>query len=493
MELVHEFKQKDTNRKNTLMLFMMGITLVTGLVLALSTNETVTTIFYAVQLVIILGAYFLFQKILKKPGILPYLFVFIFYLSMLLFIIYQGSSASVFLILVFLSLFSAIQMDRKIFLSGFILGLVVLLSNYYVMDKSNEVMQQLFQYSILIQILTGIIFYFVIKMTDEKMNRLSELLSTSEKDSKEKEEQSQLVRESVKNILDKIAKANIQLQENLEKQNELNNAIQEISQASQSQAEQISDISNATNDTKQNVDIVHQTSEALFNDSSKSSELVAAGKEKMDTLNSNNQEMENTIGQLSKTFAELTDKIKETNQFADNIKEITEQTNLLALNASIEAARAGEAGKGFAVVADEIRKLADITGSTTEKITSNLSALNKANDSAVSQMDKSMQNFIISLQTTDEITGYFNNLATTTDTLTSALQNFTFLAEEVQGQTNGVEASTNELAAIIEQASASLEEMSATIDVLTNSNEGFAQMLNEAVEDTKAIRAHFQN
>src|SRR5215475_6788611 len=65
------------------------------------------------------------------------------------------------------------------------------------------------------------------------------------------------------------------------------------------------------------------------------------------------------------------------------IDEIAYQTNLLALNAAVEAACAGEHGKGFAVVGAEIRKLADQSKKSAERIATLVSDIHNATNASV--------------------------------------------------------------------------------------------------------------
>lgn len=77
---------------------------------------------------------------------------------------------------------------------------------------------------------------------------------------------------------------------------------------------------------------------------------------------------------------------EQTNQISNItslVSDLAGQTNMLALNAAVEAVRAGENGKGFSVIATEIRKLADQSKTSAQKISTLVGNIESAINSTV--------------------------------------------------------------------------------------------------------------
>ncbi|PSB44663.1 methyl-accepting chemotaxis protein [Cyanosarcina cf. burmensis CCALA 770] len=74
------------------------------------------------------------------------------------------------------------------------------------------------------------------------------------------------------------------------------------------------------------------------------------------------------VGAIAEQIMRLSEQTTQIGSISDLVADVANQTNMLALNAAVEAARAGEHGKGFGVVAGEIRKLADQSKKSAEKI-----------------------------------------------------------------------------------------------------------------------------
>jgi methyl-accepting chemotaxis protein len=74
------------------------------------------------------------------------------------------------------------------------------------------------------------------------------------------------------------------------------------------------------------------------------------------------------VDAIARQIVNLSEQTGQITIVSDLVADLASQTNMLALNAAVEAARAGEQGKGFSVVAGEIRKLADQSKKSADKI-----------------------------------------------------------------------------------------------------------------------------
>jgi hypothetical protein len=83
------------------------------------------------------------------------------------------------------------------------------------------------------------------------------------------------------------------------------------------------------------------------------------------------------IHHISEQSSVVLHSVKEIDQVAKMVREVSDHSQILGLNASIEAARAGEFGKGFSVVAVEIRKMAANSKNHTDTIRNTASKIDE--------------------------------------------------------------------------------------------------------------------
>lgn len=74
------------------------------------------------------------------------------------------------------------------------------------------------------------------------------------------------------------------------------------------------------------------------------------------------------VGASAHQAAKLGEHSQELVGVAHVVKDLAAQSRMMALNAGLEAARAGEQGRGFAVVAGEMRRLAEASASSADKV-----------------------------------------------------------------------------------------------------------------------------
>ncbi|MFN6485826.1 MULTISPECIES: methyl-accepting chemotaxis protein [unclassified Nostoc] len=94
------------------------------------------------------------------------------------------------------------------------------------------------------------------------------------------------------------------------------------------------------------------------------------------------------VGDIATQILHLSEQTNQIGTISTLVSDLASQTNMLALNAAVEAVRAGEHGKGFAVVAAEIRKLADQSKRSAEKINLLVLDIQKSTNSTVMVTDE---------------------------------------------------------------------------------------------------------
>ncbi len=121
--------------------------------------------------------------------------------------------------------------------------------------------------------------------------------------------------------------------------------------------------------------------------------------------------IKNKVAAIAEHIMRLSEQTTQIGSITNLVTDLANQTNMLSLNAAVEAARAGENGKGFGVVASEIRKLADQSKRSAEKINTLISDIQNAINVTVMVTEEGRKNAEEGIKLTQETAVAFNKVS----------------------------------------------------------------------------------
>jgi methyl-accepting chemotaxis protein len=134
---------------------------------------------------------------------------------------------------------------------------------------------------------------------------------------------------------------------------------------------------------------------------------------------------------IANQIIRLSEQTGQISTVSELVADLANQTNMLALNAGVEAARAGEQGKGFAVVAGEIRKLADQSKKSADRINSLVNEVQAAINSTVMVTDEGTKKATVGIELAEETGDVFASIA---DSINQVFLNTQQIAQSAKQQ-----------------------------------------------------------
>lgn len=276
---------------------------------------------------------------------------------------------------------------------------------------------------------------------------------------------------------------------------EVTRAIEDISNGAMSQADEAENASHNMNTMGSLIEKMVEQVKKLDFHADKMNQAGTQASDIIEELNQSNIKTMDAIDRVASQTDTTNDSAQEIKQAIEIITAIAAETNLLSLNASIEAARAGDAGRGFAVVAEQIKKLAEQSNESANRIEEIIGELLHDAEKSVEIMEEvkvtmheQREKVTHTKERFQEVNKGINASISSIEDIGNQTKQLDRYRSEVLDVIGNLSAIAQENAAATEETTASTEELHATISELAHA----AKKLNELSEEIKTDIQFFQ-
>lgn len=220
--------------------------------------------------------------------------------------------------------------------------------------------------------------------------------------------------------------------------NELAATVQQQEQAASQQAASVTQTSSTMEELSMSSRQSAEQAEIASGSAQQVLQLVDSGNQAVGQSLESMMLLTQKVQTVAEQIARFSDQTSQIGNISTLVSDLANQTNMLALNAAVEAVRAGEHGKGFAVVATEIRKLADQSRVSAEKISILVNDTQSALTAAVLATDDSTQTAQIGSKISHQTADIFQQVSDAVNTIVNNVQQISLSSKQQSTAINQV-------------------------------------------------------
>lgn len=268
----------------------------------------------------------------------------------------------------------------------------------------------------------------------------------------------------------------------------INEAMGEVSVGADKLSSDMFSVSNNVEHNANSIQSMSQSVSTIAMQARKTKEVSSEGKMAMEKMKSNMDIIVKQSVESSGIMKSLDTRLQQISDITKLIHDISEQTNLLSLNASIEAARAGEHGKGFAVVAQEVKKLAEQSSESVDKVAALISEIQNDSSKALINIEQSKKSIEEGSKVVNDSERNFHQIVTYIDDLSNNIESIAATADEISQRSSDIFNSIERVTNISQSTTAGVEEVTGTTDEQMDAVQKVKDISSKLQELTKELK-----